>query len=225
MKPYLVIHTSVSLDGRVTGFDVDMAAHYRLAGSFGGGATLAGADTLLTGLAAEGIPPDPEASDPNRDSAASSNADSILVVPDSRGRVKHWRWLLGSGYWGGGVALCTARTPADHRAYLERIGVAVIEAGAERVDLAAALDTLAGEHGVERVRADCGGRLAGALLHAGLVDEVSLLVYPVVAGVGHADWYVAPEGATSPPPKLRRTKLEPVGDELVWTVYRVCDGG
>lgn len=225
MRPYLVIHTSVSLDGRVTGYDVDLATHYRLAGTFREDTTLAGADTLLTGLAAEGIPQDPEASATASDAASNSNSNSILVVPDSQGRVKHWRWLLGSGYWGRGAALCAARTPTDHRAYLERVGVAVIEAGEERVDLAAALDTLAGEHGVERVRADCGGRLTGALLHAGLVDEVSLLVHPVVAGAGHTAWYMAPEGATPSPPRLRRTKLESVGDDLVWTVYRVDDGG
>lgn len=240
MTPYLVIHTSVSLDGKITGFDVDLESHYRLAGSFEEDATLAGADTLLASVDADapgadseaGPPgaPDPQSnlnlnSNSNSSSTPPSDPDSsarpALVVPDSRGRLKHWPWLLGSGYWGRGIALCTERTPRRHRDYLERVGVAVIEAGADRVDLAAALEVLAAEHGVEQVRADCGGRLAGALLRAGLVDELSLLVHPVVAGAGALDWYAEKEGATSPRPRLRRIRLEPVGDALVWTVYEV----
>lgn len=230
MRPHLVIHSSVSLDGKITGFDVDLETHYRLAASFEEDATLAGADTLLVGLDAEGLEADAEADPPaSRDSRlnststsdSTSDARSALVVPDSRGRLKHWRWLLGSGYWGRGVALCTARTPDEHRDYLERVGVAVIEAGGDRVDLTAALEVLAAEHGVDRIRADCGGRLAGALLDAGLVDEVSLLVHPVVAGAGALDWHVKPEAAGSSRPRLRRTRLEPAGEDLVWTVYEV----
>lgn len=228
-KPYLVIHTSVSLDGKVTGFDVDMGVHYRLAGTFREDATLAGSDTLLVGLEAEGIQPDPEATDTSAEAAdaapsSTSDSSSILVVPDSRGRLKHWRGLLGSGHWGRGVALCTTSTPADQRAYLDRVGVAVMDVGEERVDLVRAMEVLARDHGVERVRADCGGRLAGALLHAGVVDEVSLLIHPVVAGAGQVDWYVNSEGVASPAPQLERTSLESLDGGLVWLRLAVAPG-
>jgi hypothetical protein len=54
--------------------------------------------------------------------------------------------------------------------------------GDERVDLPAALELLRREHGARAVRVDSGGRLNGAFLRAGLVDEVSLLVHAVLVG-------------------------------------------
>jgi len=58
----------------------------------------------------------------------------------------------------------------------------VLVAGDERVDLRAALELLAAERGVTRVRVDSGGALSGALLTAGLAHEISLMVYPVLVG-------------------------------------------
>jgi 2,5-diamino-6-(ribosylamino)-4(3H)-pyrimidinone 5'-phosphate reductase len=65
---------------------------------------------------------------------------------------------------------------------------------------------------------DSGGKLTGALLRRGLVDELSLLVHPVIAGSA-TRWH-----APVPPPTLalRRVAAEPVGDGLVWLRYLVC---
>ena len=86
--------------------------------------------------------------------------------------------------------LVSDATPADHIAYLERRSVEVIRAGSDRVDLAAALETLAQRFGVTRVRTDSGGTLNAVLLELGLVDEVSALVHPVVAtGPAHVPFF------------------------------------
>ena len=53
------------------------------------------------------------------------------------------------------------------------------------MDLRAALAAMAAEFGVQRVLVDSGPILTSVLLDAGLVDEVSLLVHPVVVGAGH----------------------------------------
>jgi 2,5-diamino-6-(ribosylamino)-4(3H)-pyrimidinone 5'-phosphate reductase len=64
------------------------------------------------------------------------------------------------------------------------------------------------------VRVDSGGALNGALLRAGLVDEVSLLVHPVLAGDAPR-WYGSP-----PPGPLA---LEPMdGGAPDWLRYRVA---
>jgi 2,5-diamino-6-(ribosylamino)-4(3H)-pyrimidinone 5'-phosphate reductase len=52
MRPRVILHNAVSLDGRVTGFFVDLGIYYRLASHWGEDVTLAGCDTLLApGLA------------------------------------------------------------------------------------------------------------------------------------------------------------------------------
>ena len=218
MLPRIVLHNAVSLDGRIDHFTPDVGLFYELAARWGEGATLAGSDTLLAapgGADADGddapVPPAPAAGDTR----------PLLVVPDSRGRVRCWRALLGAGYWRGGVALCTRATPEAHLDYLERSGVDRIAAGEERVDLRAALDELAARYDVTLVRVDSGGTLNGVLLRAGLVNEVSLLVHPtLVGGVSPRSVFRAPDlatGASAIP--LRLTHVERLRDDLVWLRY------
>jgi 2,5-diamino-6-(ribosylamino)-4(3H)-pyrimidinone 5'-phosphate reductase len=85
-------------------------------------------------------------------------------------------------------------------------------------DLAAALDALAGR-GARVVRVDSGGALTGALLRAGLVDELSLLVHPVLAGAaGDRHWW-GPEPA--PPTALEPLAAETFEDGVTWLRHRV----
>ena len=78
------------------------------------------------------------------------------------------------------VALrCESMPPADGPPVEE------VVVGTGRVDLAGALRVLGARPGVEVVRVDSGGALTGALLAAGLVDEVSLLVHPCAVGPAH----------------------------------------
>jgi 2,5-diamino-6-(ribosylamino)-4(3H)-pyrimidinone 5'-phosphate reductase len=116
-----------------------------------------------------------------------------------RARIRAWHHWLRVGPWRGGVALCAASTPTEHLDYLDAHGIERLVAGEERVDLAAALDWLAERHGVRTVRVDSGGTLNGALLRAGLVDEVSVLVHPALVG------------GTSPRSLFRASDLEHAG--------------
>ena len=185
MRPQVLLHNAVSLDGYVTGFDVNLGLYYELASRFDEDATLAGCDTLLTGLAAERIEPDTILESGDKRSLRirrSEDTRPLLVVPDSRGRLRSWGYLLEQPYWRGGIALCSARTPPGHLDYLDRRGIWQITAGEDHADLGRALEELAADFGVERIRVDGGGILNGVLLAAGLVDEVSLLVHPVLVG-------------------------------------------
>jgi 2,5-diamino-6-(ribosylamino)-4(3H)-pyrimidinone 5'-phosphate reductase len=79
------------------------------------------------------------------------------------------------------------------------------------VDLVETLDVL-GSRGAHVVRVDSGGVLLGALLDLGLVDELALLVHPIVVGTGRR-WS---DG--------HRLDLKPAGTEVfeggvVWLRY------
>jgi 2,5-diamino-6-(ribosylamino)-4(3H)-pyrimidinone 5'-phosphate reductase len=93
--------------------------------------------------------------------------------------------------------------------------VTAVEAGDERVDLAGALRLLAERHGVRRVRTDGGGRLTGALLAAGCVHQVALLVVPTISGSPAARPLVTLPGSVNPP-DLRLVEVERLeGDHLL----------
>jgi 2,5-diamino-6-(ribosylamino)-4(3H)-pyrimidinone 5'-phosphate reductase len=103
--------------------------------------------------------------------------------------------------------------------------VAVLTAGSDRVDLAAALEQLASEYGVCTLRADSGGRLNTALLQAGLVDEVSLLLHPYLVGPAQESFVRNMEEAHSGEPLgLRLLGVEPLENDLVWVRYEVTGG-
>ena len=70
-RPYVVLHNAVSLDGRITGFEVDLAQFYGLAATFREDVSLAGSRTLSD--PSQPIPPETcRCARPGRPSATSS---------------------------------------------------------------------------------------------------------------------------------------------------------
>jgi 2,5-diamino-6-(ribosylamino)-4(3H)-pyrimidinone 5'-phosphate reductase len=243
-RPYVVVHVAVSLDGATTGFDPDVARFYELARTWREDVTLTGADTILAQEPALAVQPGPGPSDDG----------PLLAVVDSRRRVRAWQSLRDAGHWSAVIALrsrvggadgAAAHAGSAHagsahagsantgsaedssaHARPANAGPAVEELvlGEDRVDLGAALEALA-ERGAQVVRVDSGGSLTGALLRAGLVDEISLLVHPCLAGApggagaasGGQRWYGS--GSTSAR-TLRLVGTETFDDAVVWLRYR-----
>ena len=202
-RPHVVVHVAVSVDGATTGFEPDVHRFYALARTWAEDVTLVGADTILAQedqLATAPLP-GPAADGP------------LLAVVDGRRRVRRWRALRECGHWSDVVALRNWMTPA--RAGGESVRELVT--GFERVDLEAALIGLAERDGARTVRVDSGGALTRALLVAGLVDELSLLIHPCLAGDGgDRRWHGPGRGP--------RLAFEPLSSEeldggLLWLRY------
>jgi len=192
---------AVSLDGVTSGFDVDLARFYALATLWQEDVTLVGADTILAQEVAVRSAPHP----------GPRSEGPLLAVVDSRGRVREWEGLRQLGYWSDVLALYADQTPVRPPDSTTR----ELVTGYDRVDLVETLDIL-GDRGARVVRVDSGGGLLTALLDLTLIDEVALLVHPVVVGTGPR-WS---EGV--------RLDLQPAGIELfegdvVWLRY--CLGG
>lgn len=153
-RPHVVVHMAIGLDATVRGFEPDIGEYYALAGAFHEDVTLVGAATILAQEPALAAAPPGPGPNPE---------GPLLAVVDSRRRVSAWEALRDAGYW------------REVRPLRGRDG--------GRVDLRRALEELAGE-GAEVVRVDSGGRLVGVLLREDLVDEVSLLVHPVLGTAG-----------------------------------------
>jgi 2,5-diamino-6-(ribosylamino)-4(3H)-pyrimidinone 5'-phosphate reductase len=121
------------------------------------------------------------------------------------------------------VALCAESTPASHVRYLHAQQVPAIIAGAERVDLGRALEALYEQFGVKKVRVDSGGVLNGALLRAGLVDEVSVVINPeLVGGESPMTIFVAPDLTTNEDViGLKLLQVERTQGDYLWVRYQV----
>jgi 2,5-diamino-6-(ribosylamino)-4(3H)-pyrimidinone 5'-phosphate reductase len=203
MRPQVVVHAAVSLDGATTGFTPDIGRFYELAAGFHEDVTLTGADTILAQEAnLEAAPkPGPAPDGP------------LLAVVDGRGRVSRWAELRDVGHWSDVLALYCATTPP--RPAADR--PAELVTGTDRVDLPAVVDALGRRDGVATIRVDSGGALTGALLRVGLIDEISLLVHPVLAGpAGDRRWY----GPAPPSDVFTLVGSQIFDGGLVWCRYR-----
>ncbi|UCD37864.1 MAG: RibD family protein [Fidelibacterota bacterium] len=222
MLPRVVVHNAVSVDGRIDWFTPDVGQFYGLASRWKEDATLAGSDTIYnpeestTEEEDESLEPPVVEADDTR---------PLLVVSDSRGRVRNWLQLRRAGYWRDMVALCARKTPQAYLEYLSARHVNFIIVGEERVDFREALEGLHTRYGVELVRVDSGGTLNGILFRAGLVNEVSLLIHPsLVGGTSSRSMYRAPDLITPGGViDLKLTYCEQLENDIVWLRYEVTE--
>jgi 2,5-diamino-6-(ribosylamino)-4(3H)-pyrimidinone 5'-phosphate reductase len=180
-RPAVVIHTAVSLDGAVTGFAPDLGVHYAAAATLGCDGHLVGSLTMLTGLQSEGVS-QPQPDLPDSPPAGRKGAPYWFLV-DPGGKLYGLLHAVRAFPGLRDVVVLIARsTPQEYRKYLGERGYPTLEAGEGRVDLAGALDDIGVQYGVRRLMVDSGPGLTRALLDAGLVDEVSVLLHPLVVG-------------------------------------------
>jgi 2,5-diamino-6-(ribosylamino)-4(3H)-pyrimidinone 5'-phosphate reductase len=206
-SPRVVVHVAISLDARIDGFEPDVGTYYDLIGTWQEDATLCGSGTIL----AAQPEPDPEDA-PSPEPPDPGDTRPLLAVIDSRGRIRSWSKLIAAGHWRGGLALCSGATPGHHLEYLSGHNIEYEVLGSDRVELERAIKSLA-ERGSRMIRIDAGPTLNGLALRSGLVDELSLLVHPVVAGEGRP----FAEGLDAPI-EMRELSSEKRG-ELLWLRY------
>jgi riboflavin biosynthesis pyrimidine reductase len=121
------------------------------------------------------------------------------------------------------VAIVSERVSDDYLAFLRGRGVSYLLAGAREVDLPLALDKMGARFGVKTLMLEGGGRINGSLLRAGLVDEVSLLLAPVVDGRMGTPALFDADATAFTPHRLVLTKVERRMDDVVWLRYRVAE--
>lgn len=197
MTTHLTIFNEISIDGRIQGFIQDAVRYYTRALRWAPDAILMGSVTALNFGPPESIEdqagelpaPDKFPIYPGFEELV-SEPRPLLVVPDSGGRVRNWIHTLAEPWYRSVLVLVSETTPGEYLEYLRRRGIEYIGVGHDRIDLVAALELLNAEYGVNSIRTDCGGSLTGALLAAGLVDEIALLVNPAISGWPRAHGFV-----------------------------------
>ena len=140
---------------------------------------------------------------------------------DSRGRVR-WTYKEMGGWTL--LVLVAASTPARYLAYLHDQQIPYLTVGQERVDLDLAIRRLSDDLGVTTILGDGGGLLNGALLRAGLVDEVDIQYVPAIIGSPEApslfEGFSAGPGHR--PMRLRPIALENQGEGFFFVRYAVA---
>jgi 2,5-diamino-6-(ribosylamino)-4(3H)-pyrimidinone 5'-phosphate reductase len=222
MTPDVILHTAVSLDGRITGFPADLETYYGLAARWNPDAILFGSETVLAAVRdnpALEVPP--EHAEMFRPPDGSPDPRPLLVIADSKGKVRCWDAIRKWPYMRDVLALCSESTPGEYLDYLAGRQIKTILAGKDRIDMRAGMEALQAQHGVATVRVDSGGTLNSVMLATGLVTEVSVLIHPFLAGGRPDPTVFDPEkaGITGLQVPLRLKSHEVLAGGLIWVRY------
>ena len=153
---------------------------------------------------------------PREDFVATGAHDSFAFAIDPSGRLA---WESNDIDGDHVVAVLSERVSTEYLDFLRSRGVSYLLAGAREIDFALALEKIGALFGVRTLMLEGGGRINGALLGAGLVDEVSVLVAPVADGrVGTPALFDVEGDATY---HLVLDEVDRRDDDILWLRYRV----
>jgi riboflavin biosynthesis pyrimidine reductase len=163
---------------------------------------------------------------PRPDFRAQGEHESFAFAIDALGRLA---WESNDISGDHVVAILSERVSDQYCAFLRERGVSYLLAGASDIDLTLALEKIHSVFGVRTLLLEGGGRINGALLDAGLIDEVSLIIAPVAAGDVGPSLFDVDVGAKGSVLKRHARQLalrsvEQRPDNLLWLRYDVVPG-
>lgn len=113
----------------------------------------------------------------------------------------------------------------EYLSYLKQKGISYIATGKNAVDLQRAMEILNEEFGVERLAVVGGGKINGAFLAAGLIDELSAMIAPGIDGrIGQPALF---DGICDDenflPTKLMFKEVKALPNGVIWARYDVMN--
>jgi len=228
MRPYVICHMCTSIDGKIIGHRWGKMPGYKheselfetTAASFGIGAWMVGTTTMDEFDGPKIKLRHAKTRIPRRDFIGNKTAKSFGIGADARGVLRFQKNEVGGDHV---VLLVTNRVSDDYLAHLQSAGVSYLFCGQRKIDLKLALQKLSRAFKLRKLMLQGGGKFNGAMLAAGLVDEISHLTVPVAdGGAGVASMFDIPGKAPAKAAAklhLWSHKMMPGG--VIWARYRV----
>ncbi|SAK54295.1 2,5-diamino-6-ribosylamino-4(3H)-pyrimidinone 5'-phosphate reductase [Caballeronia arationis] len=222
MKPYIVAHMMSSVDGRslTDGWNLDYASelYESTAATFEADGWICGRVTMQEISHGKDYPKGLAKSPIARTNHfVKRDASQYAISIDPQGRVA---WKSDTALESHVVEVLSEEVPDDFLAYLQSIGASYLFGGKSDIDLASVVETLARELGVKKLIVEGGSHVSGAFVHAGLVDEVSVLILPLVDGRDeHPSSFEVPMQQWKAPSYLKLASVEKTEHDAVWLRY------
>lgn len=229
MKPHVICLMASSIDGRTlhsrwrpksSAGDLFEQVHDEL----GGDAWLIGRTTGSEFAKGQPYPTETMKTFPREPWFAQRGAKAYGVVLDAFAKIAWGRADIGGDPI---VVVLTEKVSDAHLAGLRGEGVSYIFAGRSEIDLALTLEILNRELGIERLLLEGGGVTNGALLRAGLVDELALVLCPAIDGAKGAPAVFDLSDANADRAPVTAMSLEStreLGGGALLLRYRIEDG-
>lgn len=206
--------------GKLPGYKHESDLFERTAASFGIGAWLVGTTTMDEFDGRKTKLPRASKNFRHQDHIANPRAKRLAIGADAKGVLRFQENEVDGDHV---VVLVTERVSNDYLAHLQSAGVSWLFCGRREIDLNTALQKLAKCFKLRKLMLQGGGKFNGAMLKAGLIDEISHLTVPIAdGGAGVSSFFDIPG---EPPPRAAATlrllshKLMPGG--VIWARYKV----
>jgi riboflavin biosynthesis pyrimidine reductase len=228
VKPRVICHMASSMDGRILPdrwrphVAYTSRLYERLHEELGGDAWLVGRVTGQEFAKGSAYPQQADHPLARQPWIAQRGVSTYAVVLDAHGKIAWGRSDINGDPI---VVVLTGQVPESHLAGLRADGVSYIFAGEQQLDLALALQVLSQEFGIQRLLLEGGGKINGAFLRAGLIDEISLLILPTVDGAKGAPSIFDSDDneadAQVPIDSMILTSSQVLDDGAVWLRYQI----
>jgi riboflavin biosynthesis pyrimidine reductase len=212
-----------SLDGRIVLRDWNLGnatrEYERTAATFGADAWIIGRISMEPYAGKARIPRRKRAAPIARtDFIADHDATSYAIAIDPSGKL---RWESSDIDGEHVVTILTESVSDDYLAFLRARGVSYLFGGKSRINLASVLKRLRAQFGIRKLLLEGGGKINGTFLAAGLVDELSILVGPVVDGSAGSPSLADFANRRTPARNLKLVSMERRAGDIVWLRYKV----
>jgi riboflavin biosynthesis pyrimidine reductase len=229
LRPYVICHMCTTIDGkilvdrwgRLPGGKTGGALFETTAASFGIGSWLVGTHTMREFSAKlPGRLASVSRRIPHEDHLADPEARRFAIGADAKGILRFKKNEVEGDHV---VLLITDRVSRDYLAHLQAARVSYLFCGKQNLDLRVALTKMGAQLKIRKLMLQGGGAFNGAVLKAGLVDEISQVIVPVVdGGSGVTSIFEIPDPSRHAAAKLRPIRQRTLPGGIHWFRYRVA---
>lgn len=228
-RPYVICHMVATIDGKILS---RRWKHFKVADSVSGlyekthaqfevDSWLIGTKTLREFFPGTKTLKQSAETVPEGNFNAAKNAETFAVGLDAKGSIRFDENEIGGDHL---IVAITEQVGPAYKAHLRELGISYLICGREEIDFAELLATLRKEFKIKKILLEGGGLINGAMLQAGLIDEISQLIVPIVDG-GGAEISGLYDLRTDAPTKaafaLKLIKKQTLKQGTQWLRYRV----
>jgi riboflavin biosynthesis pyrimidine reductase len=119
------------------------------------------------------------------------------------------------------IVIVTQKTPKDYLAYLQDNKISYIYGGKDAINFDLLFKKIKSKLGIDKILLEGGGILNGSVMNENLIDEISLLLLPIV--VNRVDAPSIFEGEVQQILNIKKyslTKVERIENDVVWLKYK-----
>ena len=231
-RPKIICHVLQSVDGNIDGSFFSqpetmqvLREFARIRKEYACDAVISGATTaseIYASIITDNLP-EVQETYPHSDWQA-AKADKYAVIIDGEGKI---RWQSGMVERRGDkmhvITILQENVSDAYIAHLRQAGVSYVFAGKDSLDLPLAVRKLKEQFGIKKMLLSGGGIVDWAFLQAGLIDEISLIIPPVIdGGTGLASAFDdSPFSEGHSPVPMRLLDAQRLNGSGIWLRYSI----